>query len=50
VGAFGEELVSKLLELPSFHRPVALIPMGKPGQHTQKPGRRPLAEVYSEID
>ena len=50
VGAFLEELVSALLDLPSFHRPVALVAMGRASQPPGRPGRRPLDEVFSEID
>jgi nitroreductase len=37
VGAFDEELVSEILELPRHVRPIAMIPIGFPGE---RPGRR----------
>jgi nitroreductase len=50
VGAFDERAASELLDLPRHHRPVAMVPIGRPGAVTRNPGRRPLHEVYSEID
>jgi len=50
VGAFSEELVADLLDLPSFHRPVAVVPVGRPAHRPRDPGRRPLDAVYAEID
>jgi nitroreductase len=50
VGAFDETTASKLLDLPAGHRPVAMIPVGRPARAMRDPGRRPLDEVYSEID
>jgi len=50
VGAFDETAAADLLDLPRHHRPVAVIPIGRPGGITRNPGRRPLHEVYSEID
>ena len=39
VGAFDEEAVSKALELPAKHRPVAMIPLGKPAEKPETPKR-----------
>jgi len=50
VGAFDETAAAELLDLPRHHRPVAVIPVGRPGAITRTPGRRALHEVYSEID
>ena len=50
VGAFDETAASELLDLPRHHRPVAVVPIGRPGALTKNPGRRALHEVYSEID
>ena len=50
VGAFDEGTVSRLLELPGNHRPLALVALGRPSRATRDPGRRPLHEVYSEIE
>jgi nitroreductase len=50
VGAFDEQATSDLLDLPRQHRPVAVVPIGRPDALTENPGRRALHEVYSEID
>jgi nitroreductase len=50
VGAFDERAASDLLDIPRQHRPVAVVPIGRPGAIARNPGRRPLHEVYSEID
>lgn len=50
VGAFDENTVSRLLEIPPAHRPVAILPVGRPARVTRDPGRRPLDEVVSEVD
>jgi nitroreductase len=50
VGAFSEQLVTDLLDLPSFHRPLALVAIGRAGQRVRSPGRRTLDDVFSEID
>jgi nitroreductase len=46
VGAFHEDQVSEIINIPSGMRPVAIIPIGKPeGEQREKRGRRPMAEV-----
>jgi nitroreductase len=50
VGAFSEEQVSTLLSLPPYHRPVALVPIGRPAERPGNPGRRKLFEVFTEVD
>lgn len=45
VGAFDEELVVKYLALPSYLRPVALIPMGYPDETPIPTSRRELDEI-----
>ena len=50
VGAFDETAAADLLDLPRQHRPLAVIPIGRPGALTKNPGRRALHEIYSEID
>lgn len=50
VGAFDERAASDLLELPRHHRPVAIVPVGRPKGISRDPGRRPLDQVYAEID
>lgn len=45
VGAFDEGKVAELLGLPRELRPVALVPVGRPGEQPRARPRRPLAEV-----
>ncbi|MFX1367788.1 MAG: nitroreductase family protein [Promethearchaeota archaeon] len=46
VGAFHEDQVSEIINLPKGMRPVALIPIGKPETEPRgKSGRRPIADV-----
>lgn len=45
VGAFEERRVSEVLGLSENLRPVALIPIGKPGEEPKPRPRRPLREV-----
>ena len=45
VGAFKEEDISELLNLPEHIRPVALIPIGYPDEEPEAPPRRSVKEV-----
>ncbi|MEN4017157.1 MAG: nitroreductase family protein [Methanobacterium sp.] len=45
IGAFKEEDVADLLQLPSHVRPVALIPIGYPDEEPEAPPRRSVKEV-----
>jgi len=45
VGAFHERQVSKILELPSRVRPVALIPIGRPAEAPPERGRIPISHI-----
>lgn len=45
VGAFDEEEVSRVLELPEDSRPVAIIPVGYPLKEGDPPPRRPVEDV-----
>ncbi|MEE9406056.1 MAG: nitroreductase family protein [Candidatus Aenigmarchaeota archaeon] len=45
VGAFNENDVKRVLNLPENIRPVAIITMGYPEKTPEKPGRRPVEEV-----
>jgi nitroreductase len=46
VGAFDEAGVAAVLNLPSNLRPVAMVPIGKPGREASaRTSRRPLEEV-----
>jgi len=45
VGAFHENAIARILELPNYVRPIAIIPVGWPAE---KPGRRsryPIQEL-----
>ncbi len=50
VGAFDENAVSSLLDLPESIRPVALVPLGTAAEEPLARQRRPLEEVIREID
>jgi nitroreductase len=50
VGAFDEKAVGSLLHIVPSHRPVALLCFGKSAEISRKPSRRPLAEVFTEVD
>lgn len=45
VGAFREQRVGEMLELPPDERPVALVPVGYPADTPLAPRRRPVDEV-----
>ncbi|MHA1616231.1 MAG: nitroreductase family protein [Candidatus Njordarchaeales archaeon] len=45
VGAFREEEVKRILNIPPDVRPVAIIPLGKPAEQPPPRGRYPLEEV-----
>jgi len=45
VGAFSEEGVRKILNLPERVRPMAIIPLGYPAGKTRKPERMELKKV-----
>lgn len=50
VGAFDERHAARVLSLPQRHRPVALLPIGKPaGEPPMRTSRRPLKEVVSYV-
>jgi nitroreductase len=50
VGAFDESHAARALGLPSHHRPVAILPIGKPARRPSKPSaREPLDQVASFI-
>lgn len=44
VGAFDEGEASKILDLPAHLRPVAIVPVGYPGESPTHPGRLPRGE------
>ncbi|MHC4955945.1 MAG: nitroreductase family protein [Planctomycetota bacterium] len=45
VGAFDEERVAALLDLPTCLRPVSLVPLGYPAEAPEAPGRRSRKRV-----
>ncbi len=45
VGAFDEEKVRRILEIPTGVRPVAIVPIGKPAERPYPPNRKPLSRV-----
>ncbi|KYH39232.1 MAG: hypothetical protein AYL30_000810 [Candidatus Hecatellales archaeon B24] len=45
VGAFDEEAVKAVLEIPERYRPVAIIPVGYPGETPGKTPRRSLRSI-----
>ena len=45
VGAFSEEKVSQVLDLPANLRPVAILPIGVPKAEPRAPSRRPVDEI-----
>ncbi len=49
VGAFDEKTVSDILGLPSFLRPVAIVPVGYPSRIPSPPPRRPLKDLIEFV-
>ncbi len=49
VGAFHEEGVSKALSLPKGHRPVALVPVGRPAKVPSPPPRVSREEAVTFV-
>ncbi len=45
IGAFAEEDVAEVLNLPEHVRPVALIPIGYPDENPEMPPRRSVKDV-----
>lgn len=45
VGAFEEDTVSNIIELPDNLRPVAIIPIGYPAEKPESPGRIPFENL-----
>jgi len=42
VGAFNEEKVSELLNIPNYVRPMAIVPIGYPGERPERRSRYPI--------
>jgi nitroreductase len=50
VGAFDEDQASSVLNLPGHHRPIAILPIGKPArQQGRRTARQPLRSVTSYV-
>jgi nitroreductase len=49
VGAFQESAVAEALALPAAHRPVALLPIGYPGETVEPRTRRALKDIVHLI-
>jgi nitroreductase len=45
IGAFKEEEVRKIINAPTYMRPVALIPVGIPNEAPDAKHRRPLSDI-----
>jgi nitroreductase len=51
VGAFDEAHAARVLGLPGRHRPVAILPIGKPARESaRRTPRQPLQQVVSHIE
>jgi nitroreductase len=51
VGAFDERHAARVLGLPRRHRPVAILPIGKPARKSaRRTPRQPLQHVVSHIE
>jgi nitroreductase len=51
IGAFDERRTAGVLGLPHQHRPIAILPIGKPAEKRVRRGsRRPLQAVVSYLD
>lgn len=44
IGAFTESKVSEALDLPGYIKPLAIVPVGIPGEVPKAPSKRPLNE------
>lgn len=49
VGAFAEEEVSRILELPENLHPIAILPIGYPAESPPPPPRRPIKEISKSV-
>ncbi|MEM1578048.1 MAG: nitroreductase family protein [Archaeoglobaceae archaeon] len=45
VGAFDEERVAEILDLPDYVRPMAIIPIGHPAEQPSRRNRYPIEEL-----
>lgn len=49
VGAFEENKVAKIIDLPSNLRPIAILPIGYPAESPKPPSRRSIKEISKVI-
>ncbi len=49
VGAFNDDLVSEVLSLPNYLKPVAIVPVGFPKKIPAPPKRKKVDEVIHEV-
>ncbi|MBU3957005.1 nitroreductase family protein [Patescibacteria group bacterium] len=49
VGAFDENEVSRILNLPSHLRPIAILPIGYPAESPSPPSRRSITEISRKV-
>lgn len=50
VGAFNEEEVSQILNLPGGYRPVAMVPVGKPAEPATKRPRNDFNKIVTILE
>lgn len=50
IGAFDPERLREVLDLPSNLEPVAMVPIGFPGEDPKPPERRSAAEAFVDVD
>lgn len=48
IGAFKDDVVADIVGFPSYIRPVAIVPLGKPAREPSAPSRYPLQEVVHD--
>lgn len=49
VGAFDEEAVSKILDLPGTLRPIIILPLGYPDEEPETTPRRKIDDLVKEV-
>ncbi|MBN1136628.1 MAG: nitroreductase family protein [Anaerolineae bacterium] len=50
IGDFDESEAVRVLDLPAHHRPIAILPIGKPAEAPGRRPRRPLGEVVTHLE
>ncbi len=48
IGAFKDDIVADIVGFPSYVRPVAIVPLGKPARKPSAPSRYPLKKVVHD--